>query len=138
MILIDSNIFVAYFNKRDGNHLRSKQLVRNLLKGEYGNRFTISEVFSEVSTILFRQTKNMAIVERVWSSIYSKDKSWAFTIIMNKDTIDKGWEIFKKYTTSKVPLSFVDCLLISTAQLNSIDSILSLDSEFDRILNRIY
>lgn len=138
MILIDSNIFIAYFNKRDRYHLRSKQLVRNLLKGEYGNRFTISEVFSEVSTILFRQTKNMTIVERAWSSIYSKEKSWAFAIIMNKDTIDKGWQIFKKYTTLKVPLSFVDCLLISTAQLNSIDSILSFDSEFDGILNRIY
>ena len=53
IIIIDSNIYVAYFNKRDENHIRSKNLVKNLLKGEYGNRFTISEVFSEVSTNLF-------------------------------------------------------------------------------------
>ena len=136
MIIIDSNIYVAYFNKRDKNHSRSKNLVKNLLKGEYGNRFTISEVFSEVSTILFRQTQNMEIVKKAWKTIYEKETSWAFPIIVTKDLISNAWDIFTKYTTSKVPLSFVDCLLISTARNNSISSILSFDSEFDGILIR--
>ena len=60
-------------NKRDKNHSKSKNLVRNLLKGEYGNRFTISEVFNEVSTILFRQTKNIEIVKNAWNAIYEKE-----------------------------------------------------------------
>ena len=138
MIIIDSNIFIAYFNKRDNNHQRSSELVKKMLKGDYGNRFTISEVFSEVSTILFRQTKNKTIVERAWNSIYKKEASWVFPIIVNKELINEAWEKFKKYTSAKVPLSFVDCLLISTAQSHSIDSILSFDSEFDGIIKRIY
>ena len=136
MIIIDSNIYVAYFNKRDENHIRAKNLVKNLLKGEYGNRFTISEVFSEVSTILFRQTKNIEIVKKAWNAIYEKEIAWAFPIIITKDLITNAWEIFTKYTTSRVPLSFVDCLLIATAQNNSITSILSFNSEFDGILTR--
>ena len=138
MIIVDSNIFIAYFNKRDNNHIRSKELVKSMLKGEYGNRFTISEVFSEVSTILFRQTKNKSIVERAWNSIYDVEISWVLPIIVSKDIINNAWVIFKKYTSIKVPLSFVDCLLISTAQTHSIDSIVSFDSEFDGIMNRIY
>lgn len=138
MIIVDSNIFIAYFNRRDNNHQRSRELVKKMLKGEYGNRFTISEVFSEVSTILFRQTKNKTIVDKTWDAIYKNETSWAFPIIVNKELIDEAWEIFKKYTSTKVPLSFVDCLLISTAQSHSIDSILSFDSEFDGILTRIF
>ena len=137
MIIIDSNIYVAYFNKRDENNKRSKELVSQLLKGEYGNRFTISEVFSEVSAILFRQTGNKNIVEKAWNTIYEKEKTWGFKIIITKEMILKAWTMFNKYTTKKVPLSFVDSLLIVTAQLNSIDSILSFDSEFDGIINRI-
>ncbi len=137
MIIIDSNIYIAYFNKRDENHIRAKNLVKNLLKGEYGNRFTISEVFSEVSTILFRQTKNMATIKKAWNTIYEKEKAWAFPIIITKDLILNAWDIFTKYTTNKVPYSFVDCLLIATAKKHSITSILSFDSEFDGILTRI-
>lgn len=137
MILIDSNIYIAYFNKRDENHTRSKELVKQLLKGEYGNRFTISEVFSEVATILFRQTQNKRIVTKALNTIYEKETAWGFTIIITKDIIENAWTIFNKYTTKKVPLSFVDCLLISTAKINGIESILSFDSEFDGILSRI-
>lgn len=138
MILIDTNIYVAYLNKRDQNHIIVKRLIERLLLGEFGSRFTISEVFSEAATVLFNKTKSMDIVNRVWKIIYSEDDAWGQTIIITKDDIDRSWKIFQKYTTKKRSLSFVDCLLISSAQFLGIDSIMSFDAEFDGILKRIF
>jgi predicted nucleic acid-binding protein len=138
LILVDTNIYVAYLNNRDQNHEIAKKLAERLLLGEFGSRFTISEVFSEAATVLFNKTKSMDIVNRVWKIIYSEDNAWGQVIIITKDDIDRSWEIYKKYTTKKRPLSFVDCLLIASAQYLGIDAILSFDEEFDGILKRIF
>lgn len=138
MIIIDTNIYIAYLNSRDQNHNSAKEIVKKILSGELGRRFTISEVFSEVSTLLFRQTKNKNIVEKAWKLFYDPKFAWASTIIVSKEIITEAWSIFQKYVNKKVPLSFVDCLLISTAKINSIEFIASFDSEFDGILKRIF
>lgn len=138
LILIDTNIYVAYLNKRDQNHEIARKLIGRLLLGEFGSRFTISEVFSEAATVLFSKTKSIDIVNRAWKIIYSEEEAWGQVIIITKDDIDRSWEIYQKYTTKKRPLSFVDCLLISSAQHLGIDSIMSFDEEFDGILKRIF
>ncbi len=138
MILIDTNVFVSFLNKRDKNHQRAIELVRQALSGDFGNRYTISEVFTEVSTVLFRKTKNMNIVKKAWDLMYSSDRSWGKTIIITKDHIEKAWKIFQSYTTIKKPLSLVDCLLIAVARNLEIVKIISFDDEFDGILERIY
>jgi len=108
------------------------------LLGEFGSRFTISEVFSEAATVLFNKTKSIDIVKRVWKVIYSEKDAWGQVIIITKDDIDRSWGIYQKYTTKQRPLSFVDCLLISCAQYLGIDSIMSFDEEFDGVLRRIF
>jgi predicted nucleic acid-binding protein len=138
MILIDTNIYVAYLNQRDQNNQRARTLVRKMLSGEFGLRFTISEVFSEVTTVLFRKTKNLEIVKRAWNLMYSTDKAWGHSIIVTKDHIDSAWKVYQSYVTPKRPFSFVDCLLIAIAQANNISQIMSFDQEFDGVLTRIH
>lgn len=138
MILIDTNIYVSYLNKRDKNHLKAKDIVKKILTGRFGNRYTISEVFSETATLLYRVTKQKEIVQKAWDLIYSKDLAWGSVVIVKKENIDKSWEIFSRYVTEKKPLSFVDCLLISVAREYEIDTIASFDREFDGILDRVY
>ena len=138
MILVDTNVFVAFLNKRDKNHQSAKDLVTKLLSGNYGSRYTISEVFTEVATFLFKKTGRMDVVSKAWNLFYSEEAALVQPLIIKKEDIDEAWMIFQKYTTQKRPLSFVDCLLISVSQTYEIDSIASFDSEFDGILNREY
>lgn len=138
MILIDTNIYVAYLNKRDQNHTRTKELIVHLLEGKYGSRFTISEVFTETATVLFKRTKRQDLVKKAWSLIYSTDNAWGQTLVVSKEYIDEAWKIFCSYTTPQRPLSFVDCLLIAVAKTLGIQKIVSFDNEFDGIIERIY
>jgi predicted nucleic acid-binding protein len=137
MIIIDTNIFLAYLNKRDQYHDQVKPLVRKLLKGEYGNRYSISEVFSETVTLLYRKTLRKSLIERAWEIFYSKEKSWATIYMINMDIIKKAKEILIKYGSESKKLSFVDSLLIATALNQNIKQILSFDYQFDGILKRI-
>lgn len=138
MILIDTNIYVAFMNKRDQDHKQAKELVNKMLSGEFGIRFTISEVFSEAATLIYRRTKSKEIVKRAWDVMYSSDHAWGQMVIIGKDDIVKAWEIFQKFASPKESLSFVDCLLIAIAQSLGVPTIMSFDDEFDGILDRIY
>ncbi len=138
MILVDTNVFVAFLNNRDKNHQRAKELVIKLLSGDYGSRYTISEVFTETATFLFKKTRRIDVVTKAWNLIYSEEEALVQPVVIRKEDIDKAWIIFQKYTTQKRPLSFVDCLLISVSQTYEIDTLASFDSEFDGILNRVY
>ena len=71
MIIIDTNIYVAYLNQRDQNNKRARILVKKILTGELGIRFTISEVFSETASVLFKKTGNLEFVKKAWNLIYS-------------------------------------------------------------------
>ncbi len=138
MIIIDTNIYVAYLNQRDQNNKRARILVKKILTGELGIRFTISEVFSEAATVLFKKTGNREIIKKAWNLIYSTDRAWGHPIIVTKEYIDIAWKVFQAYVTPKKPLSFIDCLLIAVARVNNITNILSFDEEFDGILTRIH
>ncbi len=138
MILIDSNIFIAFINAKDKNHQRAKELVSDLLAGQYGSRYTISEVFSEVSTFLYSKTKQKEVVQKAWDLIYSTKNSLGQVFIVNRENIEQAWIVFQTYASTQKPLSFVDCLIIALAQRNQIDKIASFDSEFDGILERIH
>lgn len=136
MILVDTNFFIAIINQRDSYHKRANEILDKLLLGDFGERYTISDVFTETATLLFKKTKRKEIVEKAWELIYSEEFSIVQPIIVNKKDIDNAWVVFQKYATEKRPLSFVDCLLIAVCQSYEIDSIVSFDSEFDGILKR--
>ena len=137
MILIDTNIYVAYLNKRDQNHSQAKKQIRKLLIGEYGSRFSISEVFSETATLLYRQTKKKSLVDKAWNLFYHPNYAWGVTYVVTRELIAEAKSIFDKYTTNSRPLSFVDCLLIATAFSKNINLILSFDDKFDGIIGLI-
>ncbi len=138
MILIDTGLYVAYLNKRDQKSQQARSLARAMLSGDFGARFTISELFSEVATLLYRRTKNKTLVQKAWNLFYSEKHAWGQSIIITKEYIDIAWKIFQSHVSPKRKLSFVDCLLIAFAQKNNISNILSFDEQFDGILVRIH
>ena len=138
MIIVDTNVFVAYLNEKDKNHQRAKTIVRKILSGNFKKSYTISEVFTETATFLFKQTRRIDYITKAWNLIYTEETAIVEPIIISKEDIEYAWAVFQKYTTQKRPLSFVDCLLIAVSQSYEIDSIASFDSEFDGILKREY
>ena len=56
LILIDTNIDIAYLNKKNQNNTKNRLLVKDLLSRQYGSRYTLFEIISETVTSLYRQT----------------------------------------------------------------------------------
>ena len=136
MILVDTNLFVAFVNKNDKYHGRSVELMKKLITGEYGRRITIDYVLDEVITTTWIRTKKIESVKKVYELINGESSN--FDVHMQGSAlIDNAWKVYNKYFSPKKPLSFTDCVIIAYCQQNNIKLIVSFDDEFDGILQRI-
>ncbi len=57
-VLIDSSVIIAFFNKRDRNHERALELIKDALMNNYGSIFILDYVFDEIVTYLLKKTKH--------------------------------------------------------------------------------
>ena len=137
-ILIDTSYFVALSNTRDKYHKRAIELFGDLLSGSWGLRITTDYVLDETLTNVWIRTNNKSKVENCHTYFYGKT---AVTVVeqLPERLLQEAWSIFLKYAEyPKRQLSFTDCSLIAFSKDKGMDYILSFDSEFDGILNRIY
>ena len=57
LILVDTGVIAAFFNRRDINHERAKALLDNLRRGKYGTGIITDYVLDETVTLLYIRTK---------------------------------------------------------------------------------
>jgi len=133
-VFIDTNIFVAARNKRDINHKRAVDLLKKALKGEYGHMYTSDYVFDEAVTVALVRTGRPDIAIDIGRFILSSRK--LRILYVDKTVFMDSWKIFMKY--SKRGLSFTDAVSVSLMKRYGIDYIMSFDTHFDGIVERIY
>ena len=83
------------------------------------------------------RTKKKELVKKVFS-LFVGNEAMVLLHSFPHDLISPAWETFEKFSDKKRPLSYTDCTNIAFCQKRNIEYILSFDSEFDGILNRIY
>ena len=133
-IFIDTCLFVALRNADDELHVRSKELMKRALKGEFGRICTSDYVIDEaVTTALIRTRRHDLAIDLGRYIIESPRmaKLW-----VSEESFDKAWEKFQQFKDK--PLSFTDCMSLSLMEKNRIKQIMSFDSGFDGLTQRVY
>jgi len=133
-VFIDTGIFVALRNADDEHHIRSKQLIKKALKGEFGRVYTSDYVIDEAITTALVRTRRHDLAVDIGKYIIESPritKLWT-----TKDIFDTAWQKFKTFKDQ--PLSFSDCVSLALTEKNRIKQIISFDSGFDGLIQRIY
>jgi hypothetical protein len=133
-IFIDTGIFIALRNADDEKHQRSKELVKKALKADYGRIYTSDYIIDEAVTTALVRTRRHDLATDIGKYIIESPritKLWT-----TKEIFELAWQKFK--ILKDKPLSFADCTTLAHIQKNQINQILSFDSDFDGLLQRVY
>jgi len=133
-IFIDTGVFVALRNADDEHHVRSKELMKRALKGEFGRILTSDYVIDEAVTTALVRTRRHDLAVDVGK--YIIDSPRIMKLWTTKDTFNMAWEKFKTFKDK--PMSFSDCISLILIEKNGIKQIMSFDSGFDGLTQRIY
>jgi len=132
-VFIDTGIFVALRNADDEFHVRSTGLMKRALKGEFGRIFTSDYVIDEAITTALARTRRHKLAVDVGRYIIESpriSKLWT-----TKEVFDLAWERFKTFRDR--PMSFSDCVSLAHVERNGIKQIMSFDSGFDGLAQRL-
>jgi predicted nucleic acid-binding protein len=133
-VFIDTSVFVALRNADDEFHVRSKELMRRALKGDFGRIFTSDYVIDEAVTTALVRTRRHDLAVDVGSYILNSPR--IFKLWTTRDIFDRAWEKFKTFKDR--PMSFSDCVSLAHIEKNDIRQIISFDSGFDGLIQRLY
>ncbi len=129
---IDTGVFIAYRNRRDNHNKIADALMRDALKGKCGQLYTSDYIYDESVTLALMRTKNMGVIKDVSDTILSPRVEMVF---VGEVLFESAMEIFMKYLDRNI--SFTDAVSIAVMREYDIDRILSFDSHFDGIVERI-
>ena len=133
-VFIDTGVFVALRNADDELHTRSRELMKRALKGEYGRTYTSDYVIDEAITTALVRTRRHDLAVDIGKYIIESPritKLWT-----TKEAFDLAWEKFKAFADK--PLSFSDCVSLALMEKNRVNQMMSFDSDFDGLVQRIY
>jgi len=133
-VFIDTGVFVALRNADDELHMRSEQLIKKALKGEFGRVYTSDYVIDEAVTTALVRTRRHDLAVDIGKYIIESPritKLWTA-----EDAFDVSWQKFKTFKDK--PLSFTDCVSLALMEKNRIKQIMSFDSGFDGLIQRVY
>jgi predicted nucleic acid-binding protein len=133
-VFIDTGVFVALRNADDELHTRSRELMKRALKGEYGRTYTSDYVIDEAITTALVRTRRHDFAVDIGKYIIESPritKLWT-----TKEAFDLAWEKFKAFADK--PLSFSDCVSLALMEKNRVNQMMSFDSGFDGLIQRIY
>lgn len=126
MILVDSNVLIAYHNKTDEHHTKADKLLDKIKKGEFGSAYITDYIFDECITVLAARIKNKE------ESLIHCEKIKIFPMLkIEESTFEEAWNIFKKQ--EKLLLSFTDCTNLAFMKQNSISHLATFDTDFKDI-----
>ena len=132
-VFVDTGIFVALHNADDQLHSRSKELMTQALKGDFGRIFTSDYVIDEAITTALVRTKKHDIAQDLGVFIITSPR--ITKIWVAEESFGKAW---KKFIDLKdKPLSFTDCTSIALMEMRRIKQIMSFDSGFDGLVSKV-
>jgi hypothetical protein len=133
-IFIDTSVFVAVRNKRDRNHQRARELMKRALMAEFGVIHTSDYVIDEAVTTALARTRNHQIA--VNTGRYILDSERIEKLPVSPEDFKLAWSKFQ--TIKDRLLSFTDCTSLALMERRGIERIVSFDSHFDGLSERLY
>jgi hypothetical protein len=133
-VFVDTSVLVAARNVDDKHHLRAKELMKSMLRGEYGEIYTSDYVVDEAVTLMLRRTRRLKLAIDVGEYILSSPRIKKLRVL--GEVFDAAWERFK--SLRERPMSFTDCTSLALTEKSGIGRIASFDSGFDGLVSRVY
>ncbi|MEM2107628.1 MAG: PIN domain-containing protein [Candidatus Bathyarchaeia archaeon] len=138
-VFIDSNIFVAFANKRDRDHSKGKDLMNRLRRGEFGQPYSSDYVFDEAITTALVRTGRFDTAVKIGKIILGSREesipSLVRLIRVDERIFEEAWATFK--TGRFEGLSFTDHTILVQLKEFKIDALISFDTGFDGLAARI-
>jgi predicted nucleic acid-binding protein len=132
-VFIDTGIFVALHNADDEFHSRSKELMKQALKNDFGRIFTSDYIIDEAVTTALVRTKRHDLAHDLGRSIIESPRITKLWV--GEDVFELAWKKFSAFKDK--PLSFKDCTSTAIIETRGIKQIMSFDRGFDGLVARI-
>lgn len=136
---IDSNIFIAFANKRDRDHARAEKLMNDIRIGEFGRPYSSDYIFDEAITTAFLRTRRLEVAVKVGKiilgSIEESIPPLARMVYVDDRIFMEAWATFRAGRFKG--LSFTDHTILAQMTELGIDVLISFDSGFDGLVARI-
>ena len=133
-VFVDTGVFVAARNSRDRNHVRASQLMESALRGEQGTVYTSDYVVDESVTTALARTHDFRIALNTGRMVIQSQR--IEKLFTGPDEFQAAWEKFQKL--GRKPMSFTDCVTLAQMERHGIVRVMSFDSEFDGLKERIH
>jgi hypothetical protein len=132
-VFVDTGVFVALRNADDDLHERSKELMRSALKAEFGRIYTSDYVIDEATTTALMRTRRHDLAVDLGKYIIESPRITRLWV--SSDSFEVAWEKFTAFADK--PMSFTDCASLALMEKNHIKQMMSFDSGFDGLVQRI-
>ncbi|OLS20755.1 MAG: tRNA(fMet)-specific endonuclease VapC [Candidatus Heimdallarchaeota archaeon LC_3] len=133
IILLDTGVIAAFFNKRDLNHDNAKKLLNNLRRNEYGTGIITDYILDETVTLLYARTRREDLALKAGELILEEKFGKFFPI--SYELVIESWKNYQNYVSKG--LSFTDCTLITVGQFLDCNVLLTFSKEFTGLVNII-
>ncbi|MBS3139004.1 type II toxin-antitoxin system VapC family toxin [Candidatus Woesearchaeota archaeon] len=124
--LIDSNVFIADWHKRDQNNAQAGQILRAFADGKIERLYTTNLIVSEAVSFLLRKASFELALE-MYTYLMRADRITIYYVDRSMET-----NMWHSFTTYKV-LTLADCSLLALSEMLSIKKLFSFDQGFDRV-----
>jgi predicted nucleic acid-binding protein len=133
-VFVDTSVWIAARNLDDVNHLRAKEILTSMLKGELGEIYTSDYILDEVVTLMLKRTKRLELAIEMGEYILKSPRIRKLRI--TEEIFDDAWKKFKSLKGKL--MSFTDCTSLVLMEKRGIEYIASFDSGFDGLARRIH
>lgn len=131
---MDTSVWIAARNLDDVNHLRAKEILTSMLKGELGEIYTSDYILDEVVTLMLKRTKRLELAIEMGEYILKSPRIRKLRV--TEEIFDDAWKKFKSLKGKL--MSFTDCTSLVLMEKRGIEYIASFDSGFDGLARRIH
>jgi predicted nucleic acid-binding protein len=135
-VFVDTGVFFAHHDTDAEHHDRAVDAFDELLDGEYGQPYTNDYVLDETVT-LTRTTGSFEATDAVARRILG-EKPFPHVVEMlhiEPDDVRASLDTLRRYDDHD--LSFTDATIITQCESRGIDAVLSFDTDFDGLVDRV-
>ncbi|MFB6220954.1 MAG: type II toxin-antitoxin system VapC family toxin [Halolamina sp.] len=134
-VFVDTGVFYAHHDTDAERHDSAVVAFENLLDGAYGQPYTSGHVFDETVTLTRTRTGSFEAANTVAKRMLGEGRFPDVFEFLGTGEVSDGLETFRRYDDQS--LSFTDATTVSLCERHGIDAVLSFDSDFDGLIERV-
>jgi predicted nucleic acid-binding protein len=123
MVILDSNIWIAFLNKGDGQHEKAERVFEKIDKKLILPEYLVVEICSVLALRVDKKAADKFID-------FVLDNNDIEILLSNEDFFTGSWKVFKETKTAK--LSFIDCSLL---HLSNFYEVITFDKSLQKAMS---